>query len=105
MNLDTSETWQWIWLVTAAVFVVAEIVTPRLFFFLPFALGAAAAALAAFAGLGVGFEWLVFVAASGLALTALLPVGRRLNRPMEQHAIGANRWIGREAYVVADIPA
>src|SRR5205085_4908957 len=104
MDLNSPDTWRWIWLVTAAGFAVAEAVTPQAFFFLPFAIGALLAAVFAFAGLAVGLEWVAFVVATAAAYAVLWPIGRRLARGGPHHAIGANRWVGREALVMADIP-
>lgn len=91
---------------TAALFAVAEMTTPAAFFFLPFALGALVAALTAFAGAGVGLEWLAFVGVSGAAFAGLWPLGRRLDRqsggPMP--GVGANRLLGRQGVVLEDIP-
>ena len=93
-------------MVTAAVLVVGEMVTPAAFFFLPFALGAFVAAIAAFAGASLGVEWALFVGASVAAFAGLWPLGRRLDRssggPMQ--GVGANRLVGKQAVVLDDIP-
>jgi membrane protein implicated in regulation of membrane protease activity len=104
MNLDSPETWRWIWMVTAVVFTVGEMATAGTFFFMPFALGAVAAVVAAFAGLDVALEWLVFVATSGAAFAVLFPLRRRLDRQGTGEWVGAHRWVGREAVVLAEIP-
>jgi len=44
MDVNSPETWRWIWLVAVVLFALAEVFTPVLFFMLSFALGAAAAA-------------------------------------------------------------
>src|SRR5438309_8991864 len=105
MDLNSPDAWRWIWLVTAAVFSVAEVVTPQAFFFLPFAVGALLGALLAVVGVGVALEWVAFVAGTAAAYAVLWPIGRRLARGGPSHAIGANRWVGREAVVLSDIPA
>ena len=107
MNLDSPDTWRWIWMVTAAVLVVGEMVTPAAFFFLPFAAGAFAAALAAFAGASLGIEWAIFVGVSVAAFAGLWPLGRRLDRSSGGvfSGVGANRLVGRQAVVLQDIPA
>ena len=106
MNLDSAETWRWIWMVTAAVLVVGEMVTPAAFFFLPFAIGAFAAALTAFAGASLGIEWAVFVGLSTAAFAGLWPLGRRLDRSSggSMPGVGANRLIGKQAVVLEDVP-
>jgi len=105
MDLNSPDAWRWIWLITAAAFSVAEVVTPQAFFFLPFAIGALLGAVLALAGVALGLEWVAFVVGTAAAYAVLWPIGRRLARGGPQHAIGANRWVGREALVMADIPA
>ncbi len=105
MDLASSEAWRWIWLGAAVVFTLGEISLAGSLFFLPFAVGAAAAAVVAFAGGPVAVEWLVFVLVSGTAFALLWPVGRRLDRSRPTAKVGANRWVGREAVVVSTIPA
>jgi membrane protein implicated in regulation of membrane protease activity len=106
MNLDSPDTWRWIWLLTAALLGVAEAVTPIAFGFLPMALAAALACILAFAGVSLGIEWLVFVAGGVAAYALLLPVGKRIARghggPV---SVGAERWVGRQAQVLEEIPA
>lgn len=106
MNLESAETWRWIWTVTAAVLLVGEMITPAAFFFLPFAIGAFAAAVTAFAGASLGIEWTVFVGLSAAAFAGLWPLGRRLDRSggAAMHGVGANRLVGRQAVVLEDIP-
>jgi membrane protein implicated in regulation of membrane protease activity len=105
MDLNSPDVWRWIWLITAAAFSVAEVVTPQAFFFLPFAIGALLGAVLGFAGVAVGLEWVAFIAGTAGAYVVLWPIGRRLTRGGPTHAIGANRWVGREAVVLSDIPA
>ena len=100
MHLDSPEAWRVIWLVAAVAFAVAEMATPVAFFFLPFAVGAGSAALAAFAGVSVPLEWAVFVAVSASSFGALWPLGRRLERRTSSHPVGSRRWVGQEAYVL-----
>ena len=52
MDVNSPETWRWIWLVAVVVFALAEVFTPVLFFMGSFAIGAAAAGVAAFVGGG-----------------------------------------------------
>ena len=99
------ETWRWIWLAAAVGFAVGEIAVAGTFFLAPFAVGAAVAAAAAFAGAAIGIEWLLFVAVSAGAAAVLVPLGRRLDQRTGHHAIGSNRWVGRQAIVLQEIPA
>ena len=104
MDVSSPETWRWIFLVAAVAFTVGEIAVAGTFFLLPFGVGALVAALAAFAGLSVAIEWLLFVVVSGAASAVLWPLGRRLDRKTPHQAIGATRWVGRQAFVTRDIP-
>jgi membrane protein implicated in regulation of membrane protease activity len=104
MDLASPEAWRWIWLGMAVLFTVGEITVAGSLFFLPFAIGAAVAAVLSFAGAGVPVGWLAFVAVSGGAMALLWPVGRRLDRTGADSKVGANRWVGREAVVVSPIP-
>ena len=45
------------------------------------------------------------VGVSAVSLAALVPLGRRLEGRDEVHPVGANRWEGRTATVVDEIPA
>lgn len=105
MDLNSPELWRWIWLVMAVVFAVGEIAVAGSFFLLPFAGGAVAAAVGAFLGAPVGLEWLLFLLGSAAGSAVLWPLGRRLDLKSPRAAIGANRWEGREATVLKDIPA
>jgi membrane protein implicated in regulation of membrane protease activity len=105
MDVNSPETWRWIWLVAVVVFALAEVFTPVLFFMLSFAIGAGAAAVAAFAGGGAVVQWALFVGVTAISLAALVPLGRRLEGRDEIHPVGANRWEGRTATVVTEIPA
>ena len=89
-----------LWVVLAVVLATGEIAVPG-FFLLPFGLGAAAAAVAAFLGASVFVQVLTFVIASGVFFFALRPIGRRLNQIEEVPGVGANRLLGR-AGVVGD---
>ena len=104
MEWSSPETWRWVWLVAAVVLAVGEMVTPGTFFFLPFAAGAFVAALLGFLGVGVGWEWLAFLAVSGSSFAVLWPVRRRLEQRTSTSGVGANRWVGRQGVVLSAIP-
>jgi membrane protein implicated in regulation of membrane protease activity len=98
--------WVWIWLAAMLVFALGELAVAGTFFLVSFAGGAALAALVALLGGSVGLQWLVFVVGSGVGLLFLAPLGRRLaNTDGDEAQEGANRWIGRVAVVLEDIPA
>ncbi len=106
MDLDSGDTWRWIWLAVAALFALSELAVPGTFFMLSFAAGAAAAAAAAFLGANVAVSWIVFIVGTAVTLALLLPLARRVNRPEGPagHGEGADRWVGRNAVVVTEIP-
>ncbi len=104
MDFSSPDTWRWIWLGAALVFTVGEIAVAGSFFLLPFAVGALTAAVGAFLGLSVAVDWLVFVVVSASSSAVMWPLRRRLDTRTPRHAIGANRWVGREALVLRDIP-
>jgi membrane protein implicated in regulation of membrane protease activity len=104
MDFSSPETWRWIFLVVAVLFTVGELAMAGTFFLLPFAAGALAAALAGFLGASVGIEWLIFVAGSAVGSSVLWPLRKRLDLRNPRSEIGAHRWVGRQAYVLRDIP-
>jgi membrane protein implicated in regulation of membrane protease activity len=103
--VDSPEHWRWVWLVVAAACAAGEMASPGSFFLLPFAVGGAVAAVLAFAGVGVGVEWLAFVAVSLAAVVATRPLARRLGEGSPAEGIGARRWMGQLASVIETIPA
>ncbi|CAN5842299.1 hypothetical protein BH24ACT3_BH24ACT3_08140 [soil metagenome] len=103
--MESPEFWRWVWLVGTVAFALGELSTAGTFFLMPFALGAAVAAVLAFAGVDVGIEWLAFLAVSVGAFAAMRPLARRLDAGGPQDGIGAKRLIGQPARVLTDIPA
>jgi membrane protein implicated in regulation of membrane protease activity len=96
-----NEVWRWLWTVLAVVMGIGEIFTAG-FFLLPFAIGAGAAAILAWAGSAVIAQWLVFF---GVSIFSLAYLRRFISRQDEgdQPRIGANRWVGLEGIVINDI--
>ncbi len=96
-----NEIWRWLWTIFAIVMGIGEIFTAG-FFLLPFAIGAAAAAILAWADVGVLAQWLVFF---GVSLVSLAYLRRFITRQddEEQPKVGANRWVGVEGVVLEDI--
>ena len=103
--MDQPETWRWIWLVAATVFAVGEMASAGTFFLAPFAVGAAVAAVLAFADIGLAAEWAAFLGVSVAAFASLRPLARRLDRGEPMDGIGSRRLIGQEATVLEAIPA
>jgi membrane protein implicated in regulation of membrane protease activity len=102
--MDSPEQWRWVWIITSAVFAVGEMATPGSFFLAPLAVGALAAAILAFAGVGVATEWVVFLVVTVVTFAALRPLARRLDRSALDQGIGARRLTGNRGTVLRDIP-
>lgn len=102
--MESPEHWRWVWLVVAAACAAGEMASPGSFFLLPFAVGGAVAAVLAFAGVGVGIEWLAFLVVSVAAVVATRPLARRLDEGSPAEGIGARRWMGQLASVIETIP-
>jgi membrane protein implicated in regulation of membrane protease activity len=105
MDLNAPASWGLVWVVAMVVFLIGELAHRVQFWFLPFAVGAAVAAITGFAGLSIALEWIVFLGVSTGGLAVLLPLGKRFDRRGPLHSIGSNRWISKEALVLEDIPA
>ena len=83
------EVWRWIWLATAAMFVVGEIAMTGAFFLLPFGVGATAATAIAFTGADPVWQWLAFVLVSVASFGAMRPMARRMERDGNPVGVGA----------------
>ena len=68
-----NETWRWLWTGLAVVMGIGEIFTAG-FFLLPFAIGAAAAAILAWLGVALLPQWLVFFGVSTVCLHVPPPI-------------------------------
>ncbi|HVM53726.1 MAG TPA: NfeD family protein [Acidimicrobiales bacterium] len=97
-----AESWRWVWLALAVGGVVGEIASAGTFFLLPFGVGAAAAAVLAFASIAVGVQWLAFVLISLAAFLATRPLARRLDASGPS-GVGADRWVGQTGIVLREI--
>jgi membrane protein implicated in regulation of membrane protease activity len=97
------DSWRWIWLIAAVAFGAGEIALAGTFFLAPFAIGAAVAALLAFLDVGLGPQWIAFVAISAASLAALRPLARRLDAEGPVTGVGSHRQIGQHARVVEAI--
>lgn len=101
--MEDPQSWRWVWLVAIGAFGVGEALLPGTFFLLPFAGGALAAAVAAFAGAGLALQWALFVVVSALGAVALIPLRRRLDATEIPAGVGSRRLIGQEAVVLQAI--
>jgi membrane protein implicated in regulation of membrane protease activity len=96
----SAEYW-WVWMIIAAVFAVAEILTAG-FFLLWFGVGAAVAGLLALVGLGLIWQLSAFVVVS----LGLFAVSRRFAdrfSKAQPPGVGADRFVGRMGVVIERI--
>jgi membrane protein implicated in regulation of membrane protease activity len=103
--MDQPETWRWIWLATTAIFAIGEMASAGTFFLAPFAVGAAVAAVLAFADIGLAGEWAAFLGVSAATFASLRPLAKRLDRGEPTDGIGSKRLIGQSATVLEPIAA
>ena len=96
-----NELWRWVWVAVTMVMGIGEIFTAG-FFLLPFALGAALAAAAAWLDLHGAVQWLLFFGGTAVSMVILRRFMGRQDRP-DDLPVGANRYIGMEARVIEDI--
>ena len=95
------EMWFWVWLGLAAILIVAEIFTAG-FFMLPFGLGAAVAAGAAFVDAPLIWQWAIFLAVSAVLLLSLRRFADRVtHEPPEK--VGIDRLIGKHGVVIETV--
>jgi membrane protein implicated in regulation of membrane protease activity len=93
----------WIlWLIAAGAFGVGEMHSGG-FYLLPFAIGAALAAVLSLLGVGALLSALVFVATSAIVVMALRPVAHRHRRLPPPIRTGAAALVGRTAMVLERI--
>jgi len=93
----------WIlWLVAAAAFGVGEMHTGG-FYLLPFAIGAALAAVLSLLGVGLVLSAVAFFAVSLLVIAALRPVAHRHRRLPPSIRTGAAALVGHRAMVLERI--
>jgi membrane protein implicated in regulation of membrane protease activity len=87
--------------ILAAFFYVGEIFTAA-FFMMPFGVGATVAALLAYFGVGVGWQWAAFIVISGVSVVLLRRYADRYaHEPPEK--MGADRLIGRTGIVIEEL--
>ena len=91
-----------VWVVAAGAFGVGEMHTGG-FYLLPFALGAALAAVVSLLGVGAVLSGVVFVVTSGIVVLTLRPVARRHRRLPPPMRTGAAALIGHRAMVLERI--
>lgn len=103
MDSGNPEVWRWIWLGATVFFGVGEMAVAGSFFLAPFAVGAAAATVLAFLGVGLAAQWAAFLVVSMVVFAALRPLARRLDQDGPVLGIGSHRQIGQTARVIEGI--
>ena len=93
-----NEVWRWLWTCSAVVFSLAEVFTAG-FFLLPFAIGAAAAAVLAWVDVHILWQWLAFFVATVVSFVYLRRFVRRQN-DVEQPRVGASRLIDAHGKII-----
>jgi membrane protein implicated in regulation of membrane protease activity len=101
--VNDPDNWRWIWMVVGVAFILGEMTTPGSFFLLPFAVGAVVACVVAFAGGGIGLQWLLFVVVSAIASVALIPLRRKLDLEEPTDGVGARRLLNQQAVVTSAV--
>ena len=99
-NMDDLEVWRWIWVGAFVVLGIGEMVTAGLFM-LPFAIGAAAAAILAWFEVEIWVQLLAFLLVSVAALWGMRRFAWRSGEP--SYAVGAKRYAGASATVTEDV--
>lgn len=96
-----NELWRWVWTGMALVMGLGEIFTAG-FFLLPFGIGAALAAIAAWTGMAGGVQWLLFFGGTAIAM---LLVRRFMRRQDDEEGllIGPSRYVGMRAVVLESV--
>src|SRR5918997_3010816 len=90
--------WVW-WMIAAGLLAVGEIFTLS-FFLGPISVAAVSAAIVALAGVGLGIQWLVFIAVSLASLAVLRPIAKRHLRTPAQIRTGTAALVGSRAVVL-----
>lgn len=96
-----NELWRWVWVIVAMVMGLGEIFTAG-FFLLPFGIGAALAAIAAWLDFHGAVQWLLFFGGTAVSLIILRRFMGRQDRP-DDLPVGANRYIGMSGRVIETI--
>ncbi len=99
-QVEDPDFWRWLWLGIAVVLGVGEMVTAG-FFMLPFAIGAAVAALLAWADVTLTVQLIVFIGVSLVALFALRRFAWSDREP--SYPVGVKRFVDARAVVTDTI--
>jgi membrane protein implicated in regulation of membrane protease activity len=95
-------TWFWFWVILTVILLIGEIFTVG-FFLLPFGVGAAVTAAAAWFGLGVVGQWIVFLVVSIPLLLLLKRFAERVTRHREMLNVASDRAVGQTGVVLESV--
>lgn len=97
--------WPWVWLGTAVVFALVELVfVGGSFIILPFAVSAFISAILAFYDVPIEIQWVVFVFGGGALFAVMYRWAQRFMRETTMApGVGAERLVGLTAIVTAPI--
>jgi membrane protein implicated in regulation of membrane protease activity len=93
--------WTWFWVILSAILVVGEIFTAG-FFIIPFGIGAAAAALMAWLGGGLVWQWAVFLFVSIPTLFFLKRFSDRVTEGADLR-VAADRVLDKVGIVLEEV--
>ena len=100
------DVWPWVWLGTALLFALVELVfVGGTFLLLPWAASAFVAAILAFYDVPIEIQWAVFIGGGTVLFFALYRWARKfVNDAPNTPGVGAERLVGLTGIVVAAIP-
>ena len=93
--------WTWFWVILSAFLVVGEIFTAG-FFILPFGIGAAVAALFAWLGFGLVWQWAIFLIVSIPSLLLLKRFADRVTEGADRRVAG-DRVLDKVGVVLEEV--
>ena len=94
----------WGWLILALIFFGGELLTAG-FFLVAFGIGAALAAAAAFFGVDIIWQLVIFVGVSAVAVFSLRHFAESVSPPQQHAKVGVDRVLGKKAIVIETIDA
>jgi membrane protein implicated in regulation of membrane protease activity len=93
---------EWIlWLIVAAILAIGEILTTG-FFLAWFAIGAGVACVAAFFGLGAGWQWGLFLLTSAILVVFSRRFAEKFTKT-QPPGVGADRYFGKIGVVLEEV--
>lgn len=99
------DVWPWVWLVTAVIFALVELIfVGGSFIILPFSASAFVSAILAFYNVPIEIQWSVFVFGGALLFAVLYRWAQKFMREITMEpGVGADRLVGLVGIVTAEI--